>query len=270
MKKFCCSVTLLVLSVCLLFSGCESAPASNDTPVTQGSTSSVKTDDSVWYSEKAEYEIANNKHTYIVSRNEDPNQLEKTLTILEKNSGELIQTINLADNEWFTKNPIYLIDVSFDGQVDIIVPQQRPASAAYFQAYIWNEENNKYQYAQGYEKIPNVAIDADNKSLLSRQTTDEITSYGMYSYSVEKCDVIQVRSIYWEPQETSSSMLVKEFEYNNGTEKLLKQFFSSAIDLITIDKTDSKIAPYFSKNSVWNLDGEKWNNLAIPYAEYKY
>ena len=53
MKKFGCYICLFALSMCLLFSGCESAPASNDTPITQGSTSSVKTDDSVWYSEEA-------------------------------------------------------------------------------------------------------------------------------------------------------------------------------------------------------------------------
>lgn len=53
MKKICC-VTLLLLLVGLLFSGCESTPASNDTPVKQGSTSSVKTDDSIWYSEEAD------------------------------------------------------------------------------------------------------------------------------------------------------------------------------------------------------------------------
>lgn len=53
MKKFCCYVIPCLLLICLLFSGCESTPEPNDTPVTQGTTSSIKTNDSVWYSEEA-------------------------------------------------------------------------------------------------------------------------------------------------------------------------------------------------------------------------
>ena len=44
---------ICLLSVCLLFSSCQDKPASNNTSGTQDSTSSIKTDDSVWYSEKA-------------------------------------------------------------------------------------------------------------------------------------------------------------------------------------------------------------------------
>ncbi len=52
MKKFCCVIPCLLL-VCLLFSACESKPTPNDTPTPTSSTSSIKTDDSVWYSEEA-------------------------------------------------------------------------------------------------------------------------------------------------------------------------------------------------------------------------
>lgn len=53
MKKICC-VTLLLLLVGLLFSGCESTPKPNNAPVTQSTISSIKTDDSIWYSEEAD------------------------------------------------------------------------------------------------------------------------------------------------------------------------------------------------------------------------
>lgn len=76
MKKFCCYVTLCLLMVCLLFSGCKEVSAPDNTPITQNSTatvttttsittqnstsstktqestSSIKTNDSVWYSEE--------------------------------------------------------------------------------------------------------------------------------------------------------------------------------------------------------------------------
>ena len=93
----------------------------------------------------------------------------------------------------------------------------------------------------------------------------------MYGYSAENGDIITVRSIHWEPQENLNAMLVQEFAYNNdGTRELLQQFNVSAIDSISIDRTDSQITPYFSNNSIWNLDSKKWNNLVIPISEYDY
>ena len=53
MKKFGCYICLFAISMCLLLLGFKEAPKSNDTPVTQESTSSIKTDNSVWYSEEA-------------------------------------------------------------------------------------------------------------------------------------------------------------------------------------------------------------------------
>lgn len=222
-------------------------------------------------SEKTEFTTSDNLHTYTVYKNEDSLQSGKTLTILSKASGELVQTISLTENEWFTKKPIYLIDVSFDGYLDIIVPYSLSASAAYFQAYIWDDSQNKYEYAPDYQNIPNVAIDADNNLLLSHRTADKITSYSMYGYSADKNDVIATRSIYWEPQVDSNLMLVKEFSYNiDGTSELLREFNVPCTDSITIDKTDGQISSYFSSDSIWNFDGEKWNNLVIPVSEYNY
>ena len=63
---------------------------------------------------------------------------------------------------------------------------------------------------------------------------------------------------------------IPEFEYNNGTEELLRQFFVSSIDSITINKKDGQIVSYFSNNSIWNLDSKKWNNLVIPYNQCNY
>ncbi len=54
MKKLACYICLFTLSVCLLFSGCKKASAPNNTPIPQDATSSIKTDDSVWYSEEAD------------------------------------------------------------------------------------------------------------------------------------------------------------------------------------------------------------------------
>ena len=53
MKKFGCYICLFAISMCLLLLGFKKAPIPNNTPVTQAPTSSIKTDNSVWYSEEA-------------------------------------------------------------------------------------------------------------------------------------------------------------------------------------------------------------------------
>lgn len=268
MKK----ITTYVLSMVLLgtfilsLCSCKKNPASTDDKSNNSSHTS-----SFQISGETEFTTSDNIHTYIISQNQGSLQSEKTLTILNKTSGELVQTIHLNENEWFTKKSIYLIDVNFDGHTDIVLPHSRPASAAYFQAYIWDVKHNKYQYASHFESIPNIALDCNNKILLSHRTADKITSYSMHIYSVEKCDIVKIRSINWEPQENSRYIFFQEFSYNNdGTSELIEQFITLAIDSITIDKTNSQTAPYFSNNSIWNLDSEKWNILLIPISEYNY
>lgn len=263
MKRLLC---LVLASVLLLYcAACDGHPVSSvDSSFNSPPASTPK---------ETEFITSQGKLTYTVSSNQKEMGLEltKTLTIMDTISAKTIQTFFFGENEWFTKKPIYLADISFDGHIDIIVPYSRSASAVYFQAYIWDKEQNEYVYAPNYENIPNIAIDANNKLLLSHRTADKITSYSMHSYSAEKCDIVKIRSIYWEPQGNLNSMLVEEFAYNNdGTSELLHQFNAPAIDSISIDKTDSKIAPYFSNNSTWNFDSEKWNNLVIPISEYNY
>ena len=195
----------------------------------------------------------------------------KSLTVTDKTSGKTVQTIRLTENEWFTKDPLYLADVTFDGNDDILVPFSRPASGAFFQAYVWNAETGRYEHAPSFENLPNVAADAETGMLLSHRTADKITAYSMYQYRVEKNDFIPGHSLHWEPQEDGRTLCVTQTDYAaDGIEEQTSRFSVSAVSIIDVDKTDARMAPYFSDGSLWDLDGDRWNSTVIPVSEYTY
>ena len=125
-------------------------------------------------------------------------RMGETLVISEKESGEQIQEIDLPENECFTEAPLYLLDVTFDGNLDILVPKEHPASAVYFQAYVWNEKESQFIYAPTFESLPNIALDTENKLILSSRTASQISSYAMSYYDNTKNDFIIKNSIHIE------------------------------------------------------------------------
>ena len=261
MKKWLC--ILLICLPLLSCSACYKGSVASD----ESSSSSISPT-----LEKADFTTTYVNHTYtIISRQEEESsQPAKILTATDKASGKTIQTLRFIENEWFTKEPLYFIDITFDGNADLLVPFSRPASGAYFQAYVWDEENGQYRHIPSFENLSNVVLDAETRTFLTHKTASQITSYGMYTYRAETKEVIPIRSLYWELQEDRQSFLVTETTYadDDTAEQVLR--FSVSAAATGIDKTDTQIAPYFNSNSVWNIDSNKWTNTVIPYIELLY
>ena len=60
--------------------------------------------------------------------------LTHTVTLLNK-SGKEVQKLDIQnENRRFTKEPVYLIDVTFDGYADLLIPFQRTAAAHQYSA----------------------------------------------------------------------------------------------------------------------------------------
>ncbi len=249
MKKLICM--LLILGILLSFSACNEKASSVDD--NSGDAASQNEDI---------FSITENSLTYKVVTSPETVDYKtiKTLTITDNASNKELQTIRFANNEWFTNKPIYLVDITFDGKLDIVVPSQQPASAVYFQGYIWDDRAQEYVYAPSFEEIPNVALDKQNKTLLSHRTADKITSYGIHKYSESDKDFVNSRSLYWEPKADEKNMSVTESDYSKEKDEQVKKFSVPAIGELEIDKTDPQMSSYYEKNSIWDLDGDKWND----------
>ena len=193
-----------------------------------------------------------------VTYNQENPRLADTLVISEKESRAQIQKIDLPENDCFTKEPLYVLDITFDGNLDILVPREQPASAVYFQAYIWNEKENQFIYAPTFENLPNIALDRENKLVLSSRTASKITSYGMSYYDTTEKDFIGKYSLYMEPTEDEQLLHFVEEEFKNGERKTIAEDTIAVDNPYIPDETNPAISHYYEKGSLWDLNSEKW------------
>ena len=170
----------------------------------------------------------------------------KLLTITDNSTNKTIQTLRLEGCEWFVSEPIYT-DITFDGHADILVPHQRTAGGAYFAGFVW--DGMAYVYTPGLENIPNIALDTENKLVLSCRTQSQITSYGMYRFNTEKWVFEIVRSLHWELVDNNVTLV--ESVFTDGKETEVNRF--------TTTPTDDKFTNYASDN-LWGIESGKWRN----------
>ncbi len=208
-----------------------------------------------WYSKIQKERI----HTYSLVEDEKAGQTVKKLVVTEKASGREIQTIYFDENEWSIEEPLY-IDITFDGNADIVVPHQQASSGIFYLGYIWDGEAGQYVHAPTLEELPNIALDTENGMILCHRTADKITGYSMYKYNTGTKDFAVARNLGWEPEGNSLSIRVTESAYTEtGEREVVQQFSAKTADGLFPDRTDSQMSPYYSEGSVWDLDGEKWN-----------
>ena len=185
----------------------------------------------------------------------------ETLVISRKESGADIQTISLPPNECFAPDPVYALDVTFDGNCDLLVPREHPASAVWFLCFVWDEETETFIYAPGFDSLSNFSLDYENQLILDNRTASMITSYGMSVYDEEAKDFVWQKSLYWEPvleDESLETYKFQESKHENGKDITVVEEIVPG-KLLMVDKTHPTVAPYFEDGSLWDLDSEKWN-----------
>lgn len=193
-----------------------------------------------------ETELSNCAHHIIITENESDKQIQK---------------IDLTENEKFGDKSIYAVDVNFDGFLDLVIPHEHPASAVYFQAYVWKEANESFVYAPGFENIENFVLDNDKKILLSHRTASRITTYAIHSYDESINDFTLKKLVCWRPSDTEDFMHFTEEEYNvNGEATIINDCLVEATDPIWIDERNPNIVGYFVDGSFWDLNSIKWKN----------
>ena len=200
------------------------------------------------------------EYTAVVNYNIGNSGIAQSVTIWNPAAKKYIQTISLSGNELFAEKVLYAVDVTFDGNLDILIPYQQPASAAYFQAYVWQESEGKFLYAPQFENLPNFVIDQTNGRILSTRTASQITSYGISYYDAEAKDFRPSHSIYWEPDAGGSKMHFVEQQYKNSTAVTVKDCLVEKTGNMDVNKSDPQIAEYFASNSFWDLDNQRWKN----------
>ncbi len=192
-------------------------------------------------------------------------QAVTALTVFDEKTNEKIQNINLNENDMFSNKVIYFKDINFDGEDDLIIPQSSTAAAAYYSAYIWDTAIHQFVYAPTFEKLSNVALDADKKVILSSKSADKITSYSISIFDPHIKDFIVQRTLYYYPD--GENMVYTEECLENGEMRIIAQF-TKPIKNDDYYAMDSALYEYYSNH--WNLSSPLWENYLIPNDSNNY
>ena len=186
----------------------------------------------------------------------------KSLSVFT-NDNERIQNIIPAENTSFTKQPIYFRDINFDGYEDLLIPYQRTAAAEYYIGYIWDESNKQFALAPAFQTLANVCLDTEKKVLLSNHSADKTTFYSIAGYNNQTKDFITQKTFSYYSNGTDTAY-TEEALIDGSLQKTSEFTLPSNNDYYA---ASSELSKYFSDESVWNLNGEKWKNYLIPFSE---
>ncbi len=187
------------------------------------------------------------------------------LTVFDAKTNKKIQGIKLNENSIFSNRIIYIEDINFDGEDDLIIPYQRTAAAAYYTAYVWDTATKQFVYTPTFENLPNVALNKNKKEILSHKSADKTTSYSISIFDPHIKDFIVQKSLYYYPV-GEEKMVYKEELFKNGIEQTVAEF-TKPIKSSDYYSMDSEIYNYYSNHSEWDLDSPKWENFLIPPNE---
>lgn len=226
-----------------------------------GETKSEKSDSKVYKELVGRFRVNESMPEYVISAfftNAGCSELEQ-IVILDSSTRNEIQTIDVPYNESFTDKAVYTLDINFDGNSDLVIPMERPASAAYFIAYVYDTENNEFVYAPSFENLPNFIIDNENERILAKRTASQITSYSMSYYDEELNDFVVTNSLYWEPDENNTHLVEERLNADNELE-VVQDLIIEGMDALNYDKTKASFSDYWGTDSFWDLDDDIWHN----------
>ncbi len=143
-------------------------------------------------------------------------------------------------------------DVTFDGYIDLLLPNQQTASAVWYHAFVWGTETGGLVYAPGFSELSDVTLDTARKQVLSHRIQSGVESYAISVYDAEKRDFVPLRSLYRDFSGDGDTVF-REFDENG---KVVRELYFSGTDP---DPESEDFASYFEEGSFWELNSEKWN-----------
>lgn len=161
------------------------------------------------------------------------------------------------------------MDVSFSGDLALLIPIERAASYGSFAAYLWDAKKQEFVREPSFQNIPNPAIDTAKKRIFSKRSGDQKTLYTMYSF--DDGEFVRTNMLFWQPADLETddmpnaenlSHLIELNETADDPSEMTVQDFYAARpnpdDPYSIDEEDTRIKPYFASGSFWDLESEKW------------
>ena len=183
-----------------------------------------------------------------------------SLTVTDQKTKKPIQEITLDENERFADSELYVADVNFDGEEDLVIPKSRTAYAGYAMAYVWDPDEKLFVRAPTFETIPNVALDVSDKAILSLVSGDKSTSYTIAVFDKGVRDFrVQKRLWYYANDDT---MYYGEEALRNGAMHTVAEFAKPIAD-DDYYTMDPELHSYYCDDPDWLLALRPWKDRVI-------
>ena len=205
------------------------------------------------------------EYTAVIFIDEYGKEHVKQIDIVDEGSGVSIQTITLPRyndyHEVFTKYAVYFADVTFDGNLDILVPHHDSARYLAFSAFIWDDESMQFTYTPSFENIFNPTIDNENKRIIaySYMSGGWTGTYFIFLYGNN--EFIATNSFTWEMKmvQTHSGIHWEMYCCEMRGDTIVNEFYPLLPSMHDWPaKDDPLIKPYYAPGSFWDLDHPKW------------
>lgn len=146
------------------------------------------------------------------------------LTITDKKTGTLVQTLTVSDlnNSVITQSAAYFMDVTFDGNIDILVPCAITKNL-WIAAYLWDAESKRFVYNQKFEEMGNIVVDPDNKKILTKNYLGlgQSTFYSVLSFN--GIDFVLEKQISFVPSEDLTTTFFRKPKANTAARRPLRK-----------------------------------------------
>lgn len=193
----------------------------------------------------------------------------KVFVSKEENSVFCLQQVlddEAHDGGAWDSEGLYLIDVNFDGEDDIVVQNGRYGAqgAAGYSCYLGS--NKTYERCESFEEIPNASVDAKNKMILGTNRNSAVShSYLVYQFKSGSFQLGRHLTIdaelKGEEQQAEDSKgnknYIRRYTIQDGSGNVLEAFTSEEKDEAYIE---SKI---YGLDSYWQLNNynNRWNSI---------
>lgn len=179
---------------------------------------------------------------------------------------QVLEDENHDGGAWDSEG-LYLVDVNFDGQKDILVQNGHYGNQGAQQYSCYLYEDGQYVQCQGFEQIPNASVDEENKVILGYWRNSAAShGWGVYSYEngayyLDK--TLTEEYSVGEDGEYECEWTVEEYQDavvslmdTAGKGNVTEQFNTVTCDEETIEEK------LYGKESFWRLgDYYRWNSL---------
>ena len=158
----------------------------------------------------------------------------------------------------------YAMDVTFGGDIDIVVPVEETHSGIYYSAFVFDYATGKFKYVPHFERFSNFVLDTEYKRILAYRQGDMQNYYAYCRYNSDAKNFETTNCVLFECVDPDNyTYNFKESKYEGGVWTDVATYTLTGNEYYSVKGINAEIDEnYYSEGSFWELDSPKWKGEA--------